>query len=128
MKKRLQIILLLWSCILMQVASAYPHHHHADALCLHHDVETSRSANVPQGCSSECITRFNLAMPTERPVLYETVRTMAHADWMIGLFDRYFFLSDAEQTVCHCSDHPFLYASPPSGGTGLRAPPCPCTI
>lgn len=125
MKRRLQIILLLWSCILMQVVPVIPHHHHAEMLCLHHDAETSHQASSPKGCSSGCITHFNLNMPSERLIPHDKTGHKTDTDRIFFLCGELLF-PEPETYVGHTFFHtPSFYESHPSGGTGLRAPPCP---
>lgn len=124
MKRRLQMIILLWGCILMQVATVFPHHHHEEALCLYHDAETSAPANTSGRCSSECITHFNLTLPSSRPALHEGAGQAAYTDWILFLCGGFPFPTENGQVRLVAFDKPSFYESRPSGGTGLRAPPC----
>lgn len=124
MKNRFKAILLMMLCLLVEAVSVYPHHHHADALCTRHGREASSPARTPQPCSAGCITHFQLTLPSvsfsvrevqKTPILYKVAfRT-----------ERVGFLSPLLQGDRKRKENPpvILHASPPTGGTGLRAPP-----
>ena len=48
----------------MQAVSVYPHHHHAHTLCLGQEMESTRPVKSTHACTSECITHFQLTIPS----------------------------------------------------------------
>lgn len=82
MKRRRYISYILTVvCMIMLTASVFPHHHHFDMICLHHNVEAcpcscnhasenSRDAfpctchhSSQNACENGCVTKFNCSIP-----------------------------------------------------------------
>lgn len=126
MRPRIKAILLVWVCMLVQAVSVFPHHHHAEALCLGHGPEPVSPATPPQPCTASCITHFCLTLPAKETVGRDVKDVQREKD-----------LSPATWAACCCQSRqdghsrpgvrPMVSCStPPEGGTGWRAPPCLC--
>lgn len=123
MKKQLHTIILLWLCMLVQAVSVFPHHHHAEALCLGHDMETARPAKGTHACGSECITHFHLTMPSsDSRVSYK--KSVSRPSYLLQTVCGFPVIHGPQTSEgAYHADRPDLYLSRPVGGKGLRAPP-----
>ena len=64
MKEQLKVTIMIVLCLLMQVISVLPHHHHGDLLCLNQMKQTGTNTQHKHSCDSDCITKFNLESPS----------------------------------------------------------------
>ncbi len=70
--KRTRVIsyVLFVICIFMQVAMAYPHHHHAESLCVSADMQQHHDDDADNhSCTSDCVTKFQCGTPHQAPHL-----------------------------------------------------------
>ena len=133
--KQLHAIILLWLCMLMQAVSVYPHHHHAHILCLGQEMESTRPVKSTHACTSECITHFQLTIPSSgscfshkkavsRPpfILWaacdlSAIHTLQISRRPYNAYRPDLYLSRP------IGGKGILYLSRPIGGKGMRAPP-----
>ncbi|EGG52695.1 conserved domain protein [Paraprevotella xylaniphila YIT 11841] len=123
MKKQLHAIILLWLCMLVQAVSVFPHHHHAEALCLGHDMETARPAKGTHACGSECITHFHLTMPSSGSHVSYKKNVSRPSCLLRTSYDFPVIHGPQTSKGTYQTDRTDLYLSLPVGGKGLRAPP-----
>ena len=64
MKEQLKVTIMIVLCLLMQVISVLPHHHHDDLPCLNQMKQTGTNTQHKHSCDSDCITKFNLESPS----------------------------------------------------------------
>lgn len=112
----------------MQVVSVFPHHHHRDAVCLHHEAETSRPADTHRGCPSECITRFHLTLPESSRVRCAEIGSCVPVCGLVSPCGEVQMREGAECAAPAASGRPLFYESRPHGGAGRRAPPVAFTV
>ena|GEM_PF-1842760 len=123
MKKQLHAIILLWLCMLVQAVSVFPHHHHAEALCLGHDMGTARPAKGTHACGSECITHFHLTMPSSGSHVSYKKNVSRPSCLLRTSYDFPVIHGPQTSKGTYQTDRTDLYLSLPVGGKGLRAPP-----
>ena len=139
MSRRLTAHFLILVCMLVQIASVMPHHHHNHLLCLHDDLKACSdcihsgecgcgNSHEQDGghhsCESSCVTHF---------VFSETVVESADAlpDYTIALdlYTLYNILTCATTDCGHADGGTAafvvrLHDSHVVGSKGLRSPPC----
>lgn len=55
-------------CIFMQVAMAYPHHHHAEWVCVSADMQQHHDDDADNhSCAPDCVTKFQCGTPHQAP-------------------------------------------------------------
>ena len=129
-RKRRLAWVLLTVCMVMLVASVFPHHHHADlTLCLHADMDTCAPGcpDVPHShpcgtdCGNACVTFFRCSVPQHTPSVRPVVSHLFH----LFLMPPARRLQPVEvQTLCRVSC--YVERLHPVEGRhvhGLRAPP-----
>ncbi|MBS4806920.1 MAG: hypothetical protein KH071_03285 [Paraprevotella sp.] len=123
MKKQLHAIILLWLCMLMQAVSVYPHHHHAHTLCLGQEMESTRPVKSTHACTSECITHFQLTIPSSGSCFSykKAVSRPPFILWAACDLSAIHTLQISRRP--YNAYRPDLYLSRPIGGKGMRAPP-----
>lgn len=135
MGKRQKSYVLLVICILMQVASAFPHHHHGRFFCMHSDLTYCASLDECCGntcpekngeahtCGTDCITHFQCASPDSHNFTFTsgdtfcTILYFCFCEFSLLSPD---LLSKGRELPLYCEA---LYSTETVRPVGLRAPP-----
>ena len=110
-------------CLLMQVISVLPHHHHGDLPCLNQMKQTGTNTQHKHSCDSDCITKFNLESPssiTKKEVKQNSVKQDHFFEASLICETNNYEIDKKQQS----NPHPIkLYYSHFVQFCGLRAPP-----
>lgn len=135
MGKRQKAYVLLIICVLMQVASAFPHHHHGSLFCLHSDAvccktfceccentfpDDNKEAHT---CGTDCITHFQCASPDSHHLVLVpdyTSYTFIYPGTGDSCILSPDFILTAKELFCYSEA---LYSREIPRSLGLRAPP-----